>query len=187
MSGHNKWSQIKRQKGSEDAKRSKLFGMLGRTIAMESKKAGGNKDTPGLKSAIEKARKENMPNENIERAIAKGAGAGAESFEEVVYEAYGPGGAAIIAEGTTDSRNRTNNEIKHLLAENGGTLGNPGSATWAFTKTSDGWEPNMLMELSPEETEKLILLLEKFEDHADIKEIFTNANIPEEKDGEVKI
>ncbi|MES2953787.1 MAG: YebC/PmpR family DNA-binding transcriptional regulator [Patescibacteria group bacterium] len=187
MAGHNKWKQIKHKKGAADAKRSKLFAMLGRAIAMESKKAAGSRSAPGLARAIEKARAENMPNDNIDRAVAKGAGAGAQSYEDVVYEAYGPGGAALIIEGTTDSKNRTNNEIKHLLAEHGGTLGTPGSASWAFTKTTEGWEPNMLMPIPPSDVDKLIALLEKIEEHDDIKEVFTNADLPEEEDGAVKI
>lgn len=187
MAGHNKWKQIKHKKGAADAKKSKLFGILGRIIAMESKKALGNRTSPGLARAIEKARAENMPNDNIDRAVAKGIGAGAESYEDVLYEAFGPGGAAIIIEGTTDSRNRTNQEIKHLLADNGGSLGVPGSSTWAFTKTAEGWEPNMLMPLPEGETDKLIALLEKLEEHDDVKEVFTNADLPEETDGAAKI
>lgn len=184
MAGHNKWTQIKRKKGVADQKRSKLFSMLARAITLESKKAAGNKDSPSLKKAVELARKENMPNDNIDRAIAKGTGAGAESFEEVTYEAYGPGGAALIIEGMTDSRNRTNAEIKHILTDGGGSMGTPGSALWAFTKTADGWEPNMLMALSEDDNEKLIALLEKIDDHDDVKAVFTNADLPEEPDGE---
>lgn len=151
---------------------------------MESKKSSGSREAPGLRTAIEKARAANMTNETIDRAVAKGIGAGAESFEDVTYEAYGPGGAAIIIEGTTDSRNRTNNEIKHLLSLHGGSIGTPGSASWGFTKTAEGWEANMEIPLSPEDTEKLITLLEALEEHADVKELFTNGALPKEEGGE---
>jgi len=176
MAGHNKWSQIKRKKGVEDAKRSKLFAMLGRAITLESRKATGNKESPGLKKAIENARKENMPNDNIDRAIAKGMGAGAESFEEVLYEAYGPGGAALIIEGMTDSKNRTNQEIKHILSDHGGSLGGPGSVTWGFRKTESGWKSTMPLEIPESDMEKLAELIEKLEEHADVKNVFTNIN-----------
>ncbi len=174
MAGHNKWSQIKRKKGAEDAKKSKLFSMLGRAITLESKKSGGNRNSPGLARAIELARKENMPNEPIDRAIAKGVGAGAESFEEVMYEAYGPGGVAIIMEGVTDSKNRTNQEIKHVLSQYDGTLGGQGSVTWAFTKADGAWKPNMPMQIEDAEMEKLGALVDALEEHPDIKNVAIN-------------
>src|SRR3972149_289459 len=106
MAGHNKWTQIKRQKGVTDAKKSKLFGKLARLVALESKKAQGNINAPGLRAVIEKAKSINMPNENIERAVKKGAGGDAGEMEEVLYEGYGPGGVAIILEGVTDQRKK---------------------------------------------------------------------------------
>ena len=139
MAGHNKWSKIKHKKAATDAEKSKVFGKLARFIAVEAKKAGGDKNAPGLRVAIEKARKENMPSENIERAVQKGTrGAGAVP-ESVVYEAYGPGGVALIIEGLTDNKNRTSQEIKHLLMEHGATLAEPGSASWAFEKKNEEW------------------------------------------------
>src|SRR5438128_2121071 len=105
MGGHNKWSQIKRQKGVNDAARSNLWGKLAKRIAVESKKAKGDVNAANLRSIIETAKKANMPKDNIERAVAKGTSADAAALEAVTYESYGPGGAAIVIEALTDSRN----------------------------------------------------------------------------------
>ncbi|HEY4520845.1 MAG TPA: YebC/PmpR family DNA-binding transcriptional regulator, partial [Candidatus Paceibacterota bacterium] len=104
MSGHNKWAQIKRQKGAADAAKSNLWGKLGKRIAVESKKARGDVNAPGLRSIIETAKKANMPKDTIERAIQKGAASNAASLESITYEAYGPSGAAIIIQTVTDNR-----------------------------------------------------------------------------------
>lgn len=177
MSGHNKWSQIKVKKGAEDAKRSKLFSMLSRGITMEAKKAGGNRESPSLKSAVQRARDANMPIDNIERAITKGFGGGGESFEEVVYEAYGPAGVALIIIGVTDNKNRTTPEIKHLLSEFGGNLGGAGSTTWAFGKDAEGnFVAQNPISLSPQDKEKLETLLEAINNHDDIKNVYHNGN-----------
>ena len=113
MSGHNKWSQIKHKKGITDAKKSKMFSKLVRFISVEAKLSGG-KDSPGLRTAIEKAKKVNMPSENIERAIKKASDSSAQ-MDSITYETYGPGGVGIIIETLTDSRNRTAQDIKHIL------------------------------------------------------------------------
>jgi YebC/PmpR family DNA-binding regulatory protein len=179
MSGHNKWSQIKDKKGREDAKKSKLFSMYARQITIESKAAGGDRTLPGLRAAIDRAKAVNMPNDVIDRAVAKGAGAGAESFEEVTYEAYGPGGVAMIIEGITDNKNRTTPEIRHILADHGSNLGTQGSTTWAFTKVTDPtgshFLPTATIPLSPADMEKLTTLIEQLKDHDDIKNVYTNA------------
>ncbi|HWP61262.1 MAG TPA: YebC/PmpR family DNA-binding transcriptional regulator [Candidatus Paceibacterota bacterium] len=175
MSGHNKWSKIKRQKGAADVAKSNVWGKLGKRIAIESKAAKGDANSPGLRSWIEKAKKENMPKENIERAIAKGISADASTMESVTYETYGPGGTAIIIAAVTDSRNRTAQEIKHLLSKNGLALAAPGSAAWAFTKTADGYEPHTTVPLSEEDGAKLGEILEQIEENDDVEEVFTNA------------
>jgi len=181
MSGHNKWSQIKEKKGKEDAKKSKLFSIYSRQITIESKKAKGDKNLPGLRTAIERARAVNMPNDVIDRAVSRGVGAGAESFEEVIYECFGPGGTAIIIEGITDNKNRTTPEIKHLLSQFGGSLGTQGSATWAFRKEGDlasggtSYVADNPIPLSNEDNQKLADLVEKLENHDDIKKVSTNA------------
>jgi YebC/PmpR family DNA-binding regulatory protein len=174
MSGHNKFSKIKHKKGAMDAKKSKVFSVLVKQIATESRIAKGDKNSPGLRVAIEKARAANMPLDNIERAIAKGAGLGEGKMEEFLCEAYGPGGVAIIIEGTTDSKNRTINEIKFTLSEHGGSLGTQGSVVWAFQKIDGVFEPTMRLPLSAEDKEKLSALLEELDESADIEDIYTN-------------
>ncbi len=176
MGGHNKWSQIKRQKGAEDAKKSKRFAMLGRIIAVESKKAGGNVSSPGLRAAIDKARKENMPGDTIDRAVKRGSGADAPQMEEFLMEGYGPGGIALIVEGLTDSKNRTVSEIKHIFAKYDASLASPGSALWAFAKSEEGWKATSEMDVPDDCAESLQKLVEELEDHEDVKSVSTNAN-----------
>ncbi len=174
MSGHSKWSKIKHKKAATDAHKSKVFSKLVRFIAVEAKRARGDRNSPGLRLAIERARAENMPTDNIDRAIDK-ASASSEDLEQLTYEAYGPGGAAIIIEGYTDNRNRTAQEIKHLLSKNGGALASPGAALWAFTKVDGKLEPVSPVDLSDEDLEKLAQLIEELEEHDDVSEVYTNA------------
>jgi len=175
MSGHNKWSKIKNKKAVTDAQKSAMFGKMARLIAVESKKAGGDVSSPGLRAAIEKARSVNMPKDNIERAIAKGTSADTAELESVTYETYGPGGAAIIIDALTDSRNRTAAEIKHLLSKNGYELASPGSALWAFESTPGGYEPKTIVSVSEEDGERLTKLIEILEEQEDVQDIYTNA------------
>jgi YebC/PmpR family DNA-binding regulatory protein len=137
LSGHSKWSSIKHKKGAADAKRGKLFSKLSRAIIVAAKEGGG--DPAGnlaLANAIEKARSYSMPKDNIERAVARGAGADADSqaFETVLYEGYGPGGVAVIVEALTDNRNRTASDVRHLFAKNDGNLGGSGAVAWLFDR-----------------------------------------------------
>lgn len=175
MAGHNKWAQIKRQKGANDAARSSLFGKLARRITVEAKKAGGDISAPTLRAVIEKAREANMPKENIERAVERGTATNAAALESITYETYGPGGAAIIIEAVTDSRNRTAAEIKHLLSKNELSLATPGSALWAFEKTVKGYEPKTTISLSPEDDVKLMDILGQIDAHDDVEDVYTNA------------
>src|SRR3989344_4364601 len=138
MSGHSKWSQIKRQKAVTDAAKSRVFSRYARLIALESKKANGVLSAPGISVAIARAKAANMPKEDIERAVAKGMPEDSGTLEQVVYEAYGPGGVALLVESLTDNKNRTTQEIKHLLVLQGVELASPGAASWAFTKTGGG-------------------------------------------------
>lgn len=176
MAGHSKWAQIKRAKAVTDQARSKAFGRLARVITLESKKAAGNLSSPSLQSAIQRAKDANMPKDNIERAIAKGTSKEAGDLETVVYECYGPGGSACIATAVTDNKNRTTQEIKHLLSKNGYELAAPGSAMWAFTKTPDGaFTPNEpMVDLSGEDEQKLYDLLTLFDEHDDVQDTYTN-------------
>ncbi len=178
MSGHNKWSQIKRQKGVTDAKKSKIFSKFSRIIATEAKIAKGNKDAPGLRAAIEKARKANMPSDNIERAIKKASEGGAQ-MEAIMYEAYGPGGVGIIIEALTDNRNKAAQEIKFILSKNNATLGAIGSVAWAFIKEKGEhgfeWKPSTTIPLSDEDLASLDTLVDELEENDEVQEVFTNA------------
>ena len=136
MAGHSKWAQIKRKKAAQDAKRGKIFTKLIREIMVAARMGGGNpENNPRLRAAIAAAKAENMPKENIERAIKRGTGEleGAR-FEEVVYEGYGPGGVAVLIEAVTDNRNRTTAEIRHIFTRVGGNLGTSGCVSWLFHK-----------------------------------------------------
>ncbi len=173
MSGHSKWAKLKHQKAVTDVRKGKMFSKLVRFIAVEAKKAAGDRSAPGLRTAIEKARVANMPTENIDRAITKASGSDA-LLEAVTYEAYGPGGAALIIEGYTDNRNRTAQEIKHLLSKNGGALAAPGAALWAFNKKEEGLEPIAPISLPEGDLEKLARLVDELEEHDDVSDVYTN-------------
>ena len=134
MSGHSKWSTIKRQKGATDAKRSAVFTKVAREISVAARQGGGDPDANyRLRLAIEKARSVNMPADNIKRSIDKATGGGdAEQFEEIVYEGYGPGGVAVLVEAATDNRNRTAAEVRSIFTKTGGQLAGSGAVAWQF-------------------------------------------------------
>ena len=137
MSGHSKWHSIKHKKGAADAKRGKLFSKLTRAIIVAAREGGGDPSgNLALQNAIEKARSYSMPKDNIERAIAKGAGEGTDAaeFATVIYEGYGPEGVAVIVEALTDNRNRTASEIRHAFTRHGGSLGATGAVAWQFER-----------------------------------------------------
>src|SRR5438552_4461752 len=137
MAGHSKWAGIKHKKAIVDARRGKLFTKLARAITVAAKDGGGDPEgNPALALAIQKARDASMPKENIERAIAKGTGEGADAdaLEAVLYEGYGPGGVALMVDALTDNRNRTGSEVRHLFSKHGGNLGEPGSVAYLFEK-----------------------------------------------------
>lgn len=180
MSGHNKWSKIKHKKAASDAQKSKVFSKHASLIAIESRKAKGNIDAPSLASAIERAKKDSMPKDNIDRAVAKGKSAEGAALTEVLYELYGPGGTAIIITAVTDNTNRTTPEIRHLLSKHGYALGTTGSSLWAFTKTIAGYVPTNPVELSDDDGEKLALLVEELEERDDVHDVFTSADSSDE-------
>ncbi|MDY6990949.1 MAG: YebC/PmpR family DNA-binding transcriptional regulator [Thermodesulfobacteriota bacterium] len=136
MSGHSKWSTIKRKKGATDAKRGKVFTKLIKEITVAARSGGGDSDTnPRLRTAIAAAKAENMPKENIERAVKRGTGElEGVNYEEVYYEGYGPGGAAVLVESLTDNKNRTVADIRYLFSKTGGSLGEAGCVAWMFEK-----------------------------------------------------
>jgi len=193
MSGHSKWSTIKHKKGAADAKRGKVFTRLIKEITIAARLGGGDPaGNPRLRSAIAEAKNNNMPKDNIDRAIKKGTGEleGA-SFEEVVYEGYAPGGVAIIIEAMTDNTNRTTPEIRHILEKNGGNMGTPGSASFLFDKKGyfaiekSAVTEDRLMELALEagaedlrtEEEEVFEIYTEPENFETVREALENASI----------
>jgi YebC/PmpR family DNA-binding regulatory protein len=176
MSGHNKWSKIKHKKAASDAKKSKVFSKHARLIAVESRLTKGDRNSPALRAAIERAKADSMPSDNIDRAVEKGRGGDGAAMQAVIYEMYGPGGVAIIATALTDNSNRTSQEIKHLLSKQGFELGVPGSAAWAFKKEGTRFVPTTRMELDEQSGETLATLIEALEEHDDIQDVFTSAD-----------
>jgi YebC/PmpR family DNA-binding regulatory protein len=137
LAGHSKWASIKHKKKATDAKRGALFTKLARAIIVAAREGGGDPaNNLALQNAIEKARAASMPKDNIERAIARGTGAGADAaaFEHISYEGYGPGGVAIYVEALSDNRNRTASDVRHIFAKNDGNLGESGSVAWLFER-----------------------------------------------------
>lgn len=136
MAGHSKWKNIQRRKNAQDAKRGKIFMKLAREIYVAAKNGGGNPDTnAALRLAIEKAKANNMPNENIERAIQKAVGGqSSENYEEITYEGYGPGGVAVMVHLLTDNKNRSAAEVRHAFTKNGGNLGENGCVSFMFDR-----------------------------------------------------
>ncbi len=153
-----------------------MFSKLARVISVAARKGEKPESNAELRAAVEKAKTINMPNENIERAIKRGGGKieGAQ-LENVRYEAYGPGGSAIIIEIITDNKNRTLAEIKHLLSIHGAKLGGQGSVLWAFEWKNGKWEAKTTLELSEADAQALDKLMEALDDHDDVQEVYTNA------------
>ena len=135
MSGHSKWSTIKRKKGAADAKRGQLFSKLSRAIIVAAKEGGADPTTnAALAAAVQKARDNSMPKDNIERAIQRAVGGEGGELETISYEGYGPGGVAVFLIAMTDNKNRTASDVRHIFTKNGGSLGTPGSVAWQFDK-----------------------------------------------------
>lgn len=176
MSGHNKWSKIKHKKAASDSQKSKIFSKHSALITMESRKANGDINSPGLAAVILRAKADSMPKDNIDRAVAKGKGADGASLDEVLFETFGPGGTAILITAVTDNNNRTSQEVRHTLTKAGYQLGAPGSAAWAFTKSNGGYHPTMPLSLSDGDGEALGDLVEKLEELDDVQDIYTTAD-----------
>ncbi len=174
MSGHNKWSQIKHQKAKTDGQKSKIFSKFAKLISQEAKKAGGNVSSPSLKAAIDRARAANMPSDNIERAIKK-ATSQVENLDSITYEAYGPGGCALVIDALTDNKNKAAQEIKHILSLNGFSLAGIGAATWAFEKKDGEWIPKTTTPIGEEDGKLLEKLIEELENNDEVQGVYTNA------------
>jgi len=180
MSGHSKWSTIKHKKGKIDAARGKVFTKIIREITTAAKQGGADPTgNPRLRLAIDKAKEANMPNNNIERAIQKGAGGGeGANLEDLTYEGYGPNGVAILVKAITDNRNRTAGEIRNIFTKNGGNMGATGCVAWIF---NDKFEASYDVTIEDKETaQKVLRLLNTLEDHDDVQTVYANADLPDE-------
>ena len=171
---HSKWAKTELKKAVSDSKKSKIFGKIVKLLIVEAKKADGNKDAPGVKMAIEKAREVDMPKDNIDRAIKK-ATEEKTALEHITYEAYGPGGVGIIIEALTDNRNKAAQEIRHILTKNGATLGAIGSVTWNFKKEGNEWVPQSTTQVSESDGEILTKIIDELEDSDEVQQVFTSA------------
>lgn len=193
MSGHSKWSTIKHKKAAKDARRGKLFTKFIKEITVAARMGGGDAATnPRLRTAVQTARDNSMPNENIERAIKKGTGElEGVSYEEVSYEGYGPGGAAFLVQAWTDNRNRTVSDIRRLFSKHGGSLGETGCVAWMFDSkglivvSRDAVEEEALLGLALEagaedvtESDDVFEVVTRPEDFAAVRESLENGKVP---------
>jgi YebC/PmpR family DNA-binding regulatory protein len=181
MSGHSKWSTIKRDKAINDSKRSKIFSKISKLITSSAKQGGGDPDAnPTLRLALEKARDARMPKDNIDRAIAKGTGesSDANTFYDVIYEGFGPNGEAFYIKGLTDNKNRTVAEIRLMFSKVGASLGGAGSTAYIFA--ADPENPVFTVDVTPEQAKVLTQILEDLDDHDDIQDIYVNFELPTE-------
>lgn len=180
MSGHSKWSTIKRQKGLNDAKRGQVFTKLGRAVTLAVRKGGAD---PGsnyfLRKAIEDARAESLPKENIERAIQKGSGSGeGTNLSEILVEAYGPSGVAFYVVCFSDNRNRTISEVRGVFNRFGGSLAEAGSAAYIFGENPDS--PSFYITVDDSsEAKKLMDLSQSLEDLDDVQKVYSNFEVPD--------
>ncbi|MDD5547915.1 MAG: YebC/PmpR family DNA-binding transcriptional regulator [Candidatus Pacebacteria bacterium] len=173
MSGHNKWSQIKNKKGVADLKRGKIFSKLLRAISIAAKSEANPEFNPRLRSAIDTAKQNQVPLDNIERAINKASEE--KNLEDVVIEAYGPEGSALIIEAITDNTNRTINEIKSILSDNGAKMATQGSVMWAFEQSANGERTAKFPKnVSDESKEKIAKLISAIEEHDDVQKIISD-------------
>lgn len=177
MSGHSHWAGIKHKKEITDKKRGKIFSKLLAAISAAAKSEPNPDFNPRLRTAVSKAKEAAVPQDNIERAIKRASEAGA-NLEELVFEAYGPGGTAMIIEAIADNKNRAVQEIKTILKENGGKWAETGSVRWAFEAPAGAereWKAKFPQEIQEEDAKKLFTLVEALEDNDDVQNVFTNA------------
>ena len=182
MSGHSHAKTVKRVKEAGDKKRGQAFSKIARLISVAVKEKGPNPETnPRLRIAIEAARSVNMPKDNIDRAIKKGTGEDVltENLEEVIFEAYGPGGIAVIIEGITDNKNRTLGEIKQILSRHGSKMVGEGGVRWMFERRAKepgslGWEAKQMTEASPQDKENCERLFEDLDENEAVQKVYNN-------------
>ncbi|MBI5079175.1 YebC/PmpR family DNA-binding transcriptional regulator [Candidatus Wolfebacteria bacterium] len=173
MSGHSKWSTIKHKKEATDKKRGLVFSKLLNAVAVAARQEPNPQFNPTLRTAVEKAKENSVPTEKIEAAI-KRASSAADNLEELIMEAYGPEGAAIIIEAITDSKNRTVSEVKKILNDYGAKRAEAGSARWAFENINGVWRAKIKQNISPEAEKKLSELIQELENRDDIQKIYDN-------------
>jgi YebC/PmpR family DNA-binding regulatory protein len=173
MAGHNKWKQIKDKKAKTDGAKSKLYSKYSKLISAEAQKVKGDKSAPSLRALIDRAKSENVTNDVIDRAIKKASEPGS-TLETIAYEAYGPGGCAMIIEALTTNKNKAAQEVKHILTEQGYSLATPGSASWAFKREGVQWVPSTTVELEDADLESLGKLVDALEENEEVQEVFTN-------------
>ena len=177
MAGHNKWSKVKHKKAVTDAAKSKVYSKYNKLIQIAIKEAGGDVNSTSVQRVIEKAKSENVPKDNIERAIKKATGADASQLNEVLYEGYGPAGVGFLIRVVTDNTNRSVTEVKTIFTKNGGNFASTGAVSWAFTRDENGdWKPNpgTELELEGEDREKVEKLIEAFQENDDVVDVYTN-------------
>jgi len=172
MAGHSHWKQIKEKKGAADQKRAQLFSKLLAAITIAARQEPNPDFNPRLRTAIEKAKANKVPQENIERAINKASEN--KNLEDIVIEAYGPEKIALIIEAITDNKNRTLAEIRHILTDNGAKIADAGSVLWAFEKYNGEWRAKFQQTVSAETKQKISELISKLEEHNDIQKVITN-------------
>ncbi|MBI5134556.1 MAG: YebC/PmpR family DNA-binding transcriptional regulator [Candidatus Taylorbacteria bacterium] len=173
MAGHNKWKQIKDKKAKTDGAKSKLYSKYSKLISAEAQKVKGDKSAPSLRALIERAKTENVTNDVIDRAIKKASEPGS-ALEAIVYEAYGPGGCAMMIEALTTNKNKAAQEVKHILSDNGFSLATPGSASWAFKREGTTWIPTMTVALEDADLGILEKLVDDLENNDEVQDVFTN-------------
>lgn len=175
MAGHSKWAQIKHQKGAADQKRGALFSKLLNAIAAAARIEPNPDFNPRLRTAIQTAKDNNVPQENIARALTRASSAN-EALEDLVFELYGPGGVAIVVSAISMNRNRTVAEIKKIAGDYGGKWAESGSVQWAFERHPDGtWSPKFTPPLTSENIADLATLMQHLENHPDVQRVYTNA------------
>lgn len=179
MAGHNKWSKIKHKKAATDSAKSKVYSKYNKMIQIAVKNAGGDANATSVLNVIASAKSENVPKDNIERAIKKATSSDAQALSEVLYEGYGPAGVGMIIKAVTDNTNRTVTEVKTIFTKNGGSFAASGAVSWAFSKDENGdWVANegTEIQLSEEDEEKLEKIIELFEDNDDVVGVYVNAS-----------
>lgn len=179
MSGHSKWSKIKRQKGVLDQRRGAAFSKLAKVITtvVRQGKSGDPAQNPALRVAVEKAKQANMPKANIQRAIESGLSSGGEGLETMMIEGYGAAGVGIIVRAKTDNRSRTTAEIKNIFEKTGGSVGAPGSAAFLFGREGGEYVATAPMVVANESADRVSALIDKLESHQDVDRVWNNAKL----------